>query len=357
MTVRVLVWPADHDACAAYRLEMPARAVADATDWQVTYTEKGVSALWSCEWEGKMPPLAARPLALERLDADVVVMQRPTRHFWSDMIPLLQEQGIKVVVDMDDDFDAIPPNHVSHQLFDPVASPPRNRNWARLACRRADLVTVTTPALLDRYGFGHGVVLPNLIPERYLKVEPEAQMMVAGWSGSVGTHPGDLQVTGGSVARALEASPGWGFHVVGSGQGVRAALGLDEEPTNTGAQWVPFARYPDKLAELSVGIVPLEDSAFNRAKSGLKLLEMSAVGVPTVASPTPDNRRVNRLGMGVLADRPADWLKQLRALMRSADYRADLACRSREAAAGQTVEAHAERWVRAWSPTRTVQPH
>jgi len=47
---------------------------------------------------------------------------------------------------------------------------------------------------------------------------------------------------------------------------------------------VPFAEYPGLWHDVGVSLVPLEDVAFNRAKSWLKGLESAAAGVPVVAS-------------------------------------------------------------------------
>ena len=107
--------------------------------------------------------------------------------------------------------------------------------------------------------------------------------MAVGWSGSTNTHPGDLEATGGAVGRVTK-----GFHVIGTGVGVADALGLARRPSAT--NWVPLFRYPEFLAQLDVGIVPLRACAFNRAKSWLKGLEMVACGVAFVASATPIQR-------------------------------------------------------------------
>ena len=93
-----------------------------------------------------------------------------------------------------------------------------NRDWIREAAKRADVVTVTTPSLLKRYGFGHGVVIPNFGAESYLTVVPEVRRQAVGWGGSVGTHPGDLDVTKGAISQALSGTE-WGFHVIGTGAG------------------------------------------------------------------------------------------------------------------------------------------
>jgi glycosyltransferase involved in cell wall biosynthesis len=345
---KVLVWPADDDACAAYRLKLPAAAVAATGALEVEVSTRGPVVMWGGEWTTPQPPLDWPILGVYKPDADVIVMQRPARWHWARLIPFLQAHGIKVVVDVDDNFDAIERTHHSARAYDPKRDRAFNRLWVHEACKVADVVTVTTPALCRHYGYGHGVVIPNRVPEAYLKIEPEERRRAVGWSGWVSTHPGDLAATRGGVAKALAAHEGWGFHVIGSGEGVAAGLGLTEPPTSTGG-WVPFDEYPHRLAELTIGVVPLQANPFNEAKSGLKLLEMSSLGVATVASPTPDNRRLAKLGLGIMAKSPADWRQRLGLLMDKPEVREEVAARSRDVAATQTVEEHVEDWIKAWS--------
>jgi intein/homing endonuclease len=82
--------------------------------------------------------------------------------------------------------------------------------------------------------------------------------------------------------------------------------------------------------------------------SWLKPLELSAAGVPWVASPREDYVRLHKLGAGWLADKPSDWYKKLRALRGSATLRADLAGKGREVAETLKIENHAWRWWEAW---------
>jgi hypothetical protein len=142
-------------------------------------------------------------------------------------------------------------------------------------------------------------------------------------------------------------SAGWRFHVVGSAEGVACRLGLDEAPTETGK--LAFGYWALRVAQLEVGIVPLADSVFNRSKSALKASEMAAVGVPVVMSPTPDNRRLHALGVGLVAASRNQWRRHLSSLLSSPERRAELAGRGREVMATQTYEAHCGRWLEAWT--------
>jgi glycosyltransferase involved in cell wall biosynthesis len=64
-----------------------------------------------------------------------------------------------------------------------------------------------------------------------------------------------------------------------------------------------------------VGVIPLEDSPFERGKSGYKLIQYMACGLPVVASPVGVNTTIVEYGInGFLAKSPEEWEWALRAL-------------------------------------------
>lgn len=333
--MRVQVHPCDDGGCGWYRLRHPARVLVDAGhDVEVTDRIDAVH-------------LAGRPLRA-LVDADVVVLQRPLAREIVEAIPLLQRVGVAVVVEVDDDFHALPKGHGARRATSVGANPDYNRRWLRLACEQADLVTVTTPALAERYG-GHGRVrvLPNLVPAWYLEVPsraPRAESPTVGWTGSVRTHVGDLDELGGVLPGVL-AETGARF--------VSWGIGLTEEALGVSGRVRPWAdlngAYPRLVADLDVGLVPLADNAFNRAKSWLKGMEYAALGVPFVGSPRADYLRLHaEVGVGIFAETPEDWRRELTALLTSLELRADVAGRNREAVASLTYEQHSHRWMDAW---------
>jgi hypothetical protein len=87
-------------------------------------------------------------------------------------------------------------------------------------------------------------------------------------------------------------------------------------------QWVSTFEYPAKLASLNldIAIIPLIDSAYNRCKSNLGYLEFSALKIPTVLTPT-----VNQKGMVALeAQSNYDWYIKLDKLIKDKEYRLKL---------------------------------
>lgn len=352
---KVYVYPGDAWGCGHYRLVWPGES-AHGHGVDVTVTPVAERNQLNIE----VDPRTGR-VRRERFpaDADVVVMQRPTNMFLRQVIPMLQARGVAVVVDMDDDLGCIHPSNPAFAGLQPTSMERGRRktnlhSWhnARDACREADLVTVTTPALAQRYG-SHGRVriLPNMVPAWYLDV-PHEDSDVIGWGGVVGTHPDDLQAVGPAIATL--ARSGARFLHVGDGGGVARALGLPAEPECTGP--MPLPEWPRALAAFGVGIAPLADTRFNRAKSRLKALEYAAVGVPWVGSDLPDYRALHELGCGMIAARPKVWAGCLRRLLAEPGLRAELSAAGREVAAANTYEANAWRWAEAWADAAADRP-
>lgn len=342
--MNVAVYPADDGGCGSYRIIWPAETLrVQGADVRISRPgdPDQIRAVF-------IDDPAPRVCDVVAPDADVVVLQRPLKRELADAIPHLQARGVRVVVEIDDDFSCVHPRNVSWRHVHPRESPDRNFQHLQRACRQADHVVCTTPALAARYGrHGRVSVVPNHVPGCYLdvQVEPHDGLYV-GWSGSIDTHPDDLQETGGVMQQALD-SAGATMAVVGTGVGVKRALRLREAPVACG--WVPIDEYPVAMANFDVGIVPLQPSKFNEAKSALKMMEMAAVGVPVIASPTADNRRMHRAGVGDMAGRPREWGVKLRALLASPDARAASAERGRDAMRRFTIEGNADRWWDAWT--------
>lgn len=286
------------------------------------------------------------------VDADVVVLQRVVHADRVELIRALQDLGVAVVVEIDDDLHAIHRRNPAWAPMNPLNDPKINREHLARACELADMVTVTTPALARRYGqHGRFTIIPNFVPARYCDIPRDSHdATIIGWAGSTATHPDDLDVTGGGVAHAIRDT-GAELLVVGTGKGVADALRHDGPIRST--SWVDIDVYPQQLAMLDVGVVPLARSAFNDAKSWLKGLEMAAVGVPFVASPTEPYRAFHNLGFGFLADTVDEWRWQVGELARNVQHRVDLSglYRSRVRSAF-TIEQQSERWVDAWTRAR-----
>jgi hypothetical protein len=339
--LRVFALIADLEGCGYQRVSAPGQAVNALSNGLVRVeTHQSARAILGGT------PGNRKCLKLRPLDADVVVLQRPMFEDIVALIPKIKAQGCAVVVDIDDDIERVPTTNYAYELIHPRTSPGRNWQWLQKACAQADLLTCSTPAL-TRYARGECMIVPNGVPAKACtepKVEHEG--VTAGWTGNVGTHPHDLEVPRGAVGRAVEKT-GAEFMVIGQSGGVRDQLRLPAEPIETG--WLSLRDYYTTLPRLDAGIVPLEDTAFNCAKSCLKGMEMSAAGVPFLASPLPEYRALAAQGVGQLVTRPREWEAALTRLLTDQPYREDTGAAYREVIrTTRTFERNWWRWAEAW---------
>lgn len=332
--MKVRLFPSDHLGCGMYRICWPGMALADKG-----YDVKELARPQVIMNGRKVIGLASN------IDADVVVFQRPARLQYIELFKYLQSIGIKVVVDIDDDLATI---HPKNTAFIPYQQLDMNWRYAIGACEMVDLVTCSTAALAEKYGKGHSVVVPNCIPERYLSIEGiKEDRTTVGWAGYVETHPEDLTITHGAVNQALAGTDA-GFISIGNEKAL-IDLGIRNRPPHKVVSGVQIDSYPQTLAMLDIGIVPLRDSEFNRAKSWLKALEYAAVGVMPVVSPTPDNQRIVDAGAALAASNPREWQEHIKFLINNDDERKALTTKARDFARTQTIEENCERWWEAWS--------
>ena len=356
----VYVYPADTSGCGSYRLIWPATALRNAGH--------DVRVVLPAQREGIGGDIDTRTNTLKNVrlpaDADVIVLQRVAFEHMAQAVPMIRARGVAVVVDMDDDLTKIDPSNPAFWALrtDGVGRMAHhNYRNAHAACLDATLVTVSTPALLKVYApHGRGVVIENRIPAAYLDI-PHLDSPVIGWPGSVHSHPADLHQVGPAVQRLVhEGASYWGVgpnyaEHVGDGA-LRRALGLPDDPPTSGP--VSMDEYPRRVAEIGVGIAPLAQTAFNRAKSWLKPLEMMACGVPFVAQNFEEYRRLMlHAGLAThgLATTPKDWHKRLKALVGSQEMREEISAIGRTVADRMTIEGNAWRWHEAWSAAVELQ--
>lgn len=339
--MRVVVYPADRFACGHYRTVWPAQAVERQEGFEV----------------GVVPPgsdtgVIAKVVDGEVVDAfapecDLLVVQRPARRILAHSIAHLRRKGIAVVVDIDDDLEKIHKDNPAYGGMDPRTSPDYNHVNVRKACADATMVTVSTPALAEKYGPpGRVRLLRNCIPARFLDLPHDAANGTLGWAGSLHSHPNDLTVAAGAMRRLhLE---GHDLMFVGPREGMEEKLQV-ELPHGAFTGNLPFGKWVPAVAErIGVGVAPLSNTPFNRAKSWLKPLEYMAAGVPWVGSVTPEYQRIAAMCGAPTASKSDQWFKYLREYLSSENLRWEASQAGRAAAAELTFEKNAHLWAEVW---------
>ena len=160
-------------------------------------------------------------------------------------------------------------------------------------------------------------------------------------------HGGVFRTWGKGNADAVDTA---GNEIKGYGRDlIRRVLSLPSDPENR--PWQSMESYPREVAGLDIGIAPLADTAFNRAKSWLKPLEYAALGVPCVMSPTEEYLRINAMGVGVVAMRRSRaWKREVGRLLADDAHRAEVADRGREVVRERLlIEDNCWKWAEAWT--------
>jgi glycosyltransferase involved in cell wall biosynthesis len=347
--MKIYVYPADRTGCGYYRAIWPAKAlIAQGHDIVIVPPNAGV-------FDMKVETHRDKVTAIQYPeDADVIVMQR-VMHYWiAKAIPVLRSLGVAVVIDNDDDLEAIHPAHPAFPVLHPKYNALYNWNIAREAAQAATLSTVSTQPLTRLYTPTNGNIriIKNTVPQQFLDLQPIEGPAVVGWMGSVHSHPDDLQAMGQSPARLAREGVSWKF--VGPDRGIQEALRFDTTPFATG-----YAEMEDIMpliaSTINVGVAPLQDTRFNRAKSWLKQLEYASLGVPSVCSDVPEYRELAQRTGALLAKNQKDWYQKVKRLVRDDDFRISQGAKARRAASHLTIEEHAGDWLKAWLEAYRLQ--
>jgi glycosyltransferase involved in cell wall biosynthesis len=226
----------------------------------------------------------------------------------------------------------------------------RERDTVLQVLRLADLVTVATPVLAERMAAhtrGQVRVVRNALdPSWYEAATSGGERRATGRGGAahededatvrVVYHGVPVRLRDYDIARPAVDE------VAADASGLRRIwLGAAEEPRIAAAMdevrpWVDgLPEFAGALvaARPDVGLAPLLDEPFNRAKSELHWLEYSLAGAATIVSGFDGvgPYDVVRDGVdGLVAREPGDWERNLRALVASPQLRAELAGRARE---------------------------
>jgi len=289
---------------------------------------------WKTQWRAGVPPQAAddyRIITAQRLDKQTAL--RPWRNL---------RLRHRLVYETDDDIFSVPEErwtlatYRQNVMQDVVAH----------AARIADIVTVSTEPLAEVYrklGCPEIRVLPNCVPGGLLTLERNRhrKKLVVGWAGG-GSHGPDIKMITEPLREFIDGHPKAELHLVGCD--FSDEIGRRCRFT----EWVPadesLAYY--RQLDFDIGLAPLTGTVFDASKSGIKLLEYFALGIPALASDCEAYRDVMVDGVtGYLIRRPGDWGRRLRELANDHAAREEMSVKAREVARAHTIEANWHRWA------------
>jgi hypothetical protein len=310
-----------------YRVIFPMRAL----------QELGHEVLWPADLERDVPlgELARCELVhcFRRLDR--------TRD-----IKTLAQRGVAISFDNDDDFGAADVSKGATGKLDSggrvrLENSRRFTEILRMA-KLADIATTPSDVLARKYsdaGARHVAVIDNHLDGELpgFGVSAAHTGVVVGWMAGA-EHARDLPAL--PIVEALQRLLDRHAQLRVVTVGVRLPL---RSPRYEFRPKVPFGELLNSIADIDIGIAPLADTAFNQARSSVKLKEYGAVGAMWLASPVGAYRRLGAAEGGQLVAQD-DWFEALDRFIRGGLRRRRLARQALKWARTQTIERFAGQW-------------
>ncbi len=218
----------------------------------------------------------------------------------------------------------------------------------------SDALIVSTPGLKDMMPHPRVYVAENAIDLSLWRGHfPNRQRLTIGWMGGA-SHSADLEMVKEPLIEVLAKFPQVRVKVLhGAPEFLKHKMwckNLTNPPKDhnkrrrclcckglDGVSWThnfyTIDRYPRWVSRQSfdIGLAPLVDNAFNRAKSNLRWLEYSAMGVPTIASPVSHFVKTIREGeTGYFARDAQEWVDRISQLVNEPETRENVGMKARQ---------------------------
>lgn len=249
------------------------------------------------------------------------------------LITTTRQHSIKLYVDNDDAFTALPITHPESEKYRELDV------VMRYIMQNADHVWFSTTYLADLYrnDWTRASVIPNSLDPRlwrnYRTAPPEPSLVPKFRILYMGTatHDADFSL----VLPALDAL----FEIKGNSFEVVVIGALRNPPKRTwleiikpplGKSLYPkFARWLASSSHFDIGIAPLVDNHFNSCKSDIKYLDYTALGIPTICSNSVAYHSVANLGLVLSCENSTDqWLQALKFSMENRELMLSMVRRS-----------------------------
>lgn len=264
---------------------------------------------------------------LKERQFDIIIVQR-ILPFLDLLLEKAKNHGIKIIYETDDDLLGVEKNSPSFEYVDRV------RKEITDFINNANLITVTTPILASKIQNNNVEVIRNYLVED-IKVKQSIKnegKIKLGYYGTL-THSKDLFLIKDVIIelkkRMLDKHGiDFDFEIIG---GFNAKDNLNENWYNSielpedNMNFKKFIKWLQNTVNWDIGVVPLENSDFNKGKSELKYIELTAMGIPGVYSDVEVYNSVIKDGYnGLLANSKDQWIDKLELLILNKNIRKNI---------------------------------
>lgn len=169
----------------------------------------------------------------------------------------------------------------------------------------------------SRSGAKNIEIIPTVIDlERYpVKQNTDADQCIVGWIGTKTTFEKHLLPCKDWIKALQNQEPNIRFHIVG----ITEDMDLGKN--------VKYIRWTEEtevaeILKMDIGLMPLQDSKWEKGKCAYKLIQYAACGIPGVASDVGMNREVAVPGeTGILAAGEEEWIQAIQTLKSNTELR------------------------------------
>jgi glycosyltransferase involved in cell wall biosynthesis len=273
----------------------------------------------------------------------VVVVQQPHGKEWVTAIRGLQDQGVKVVYEVDDYLHGI--KHMDDHDFrehfgnDHLAK-------AEAAMKACDGLIASTEWIAGNYSHFNkrAFVCRNGIDiARYDLQRPERDTVNIGWAGSTGHLKASIPWFQ-QVANVMRMRENTCFISIGQGfaEGFRQHFSEDRA---LAIPWAAIEQYPSAMTMIDIALAPGGAGGWWRGKSDLRWLEAGALGIPIIANPDvyPD---IEHGVTGFHAHNPMEMAEILLGLVDNPELRTTVGQNAREyVRTKRDIKVMARQWV------------
>lgn len=248
---------------------------------------------------GSMVKLMERVLRLRQLqdvaEFDVVFLQRPTLYFSSYIERQIIKRNPNLIFDFDDAVycKETGPSKIRRAVFKNIVGISKVciAGCSNLAKETGRTDTVVIPTVVDTHRFKpRNASMPNGI--------------CIGWTGTSSNYH-NLYAIRHALERILNTYPRTSLLIIGD-----TPIDLDL-PRTCFQKWTEDSEI-ELLQRFDIGLMPLEDTEWNRGKCAFKIVQYLAVGIPVVSSAVGTNVEImNDQRFGELVNQRDNWFAAL----------------------------------------------